>query len=356
MNLEQREQQLIARQVIKILVKRFATFPEDDRTNRNAPFHEAFLSAFENKLDSFKTDTYKMISMSSWLHGLNTALGQSFFENVASVISGGEKKEWTSKRLGNLVIYQDQQDIITSIMTNLSNGTAEPSLNQEDNELEKCKKGNPVKASDVSADVFIETDKSVIGIELKTVKPNSGEMNKEKRKILEGKAGLMYKYPNKKVSFYIGFPFDPTVKTNEGEDPCSFNKVRFSNSVIGCNKHWDPQEILLGQELWDFLSERTNTMQDILSIINNIATPKFMDHFNNLRESDPDSDLLRERNTILYSWYQFEEHELMKHYENLAEHVKGKRKLSNLLNKACFDQEGNYLQERYDALSELIKD
>ena len=40
----------ISIEVIKTLVTRFNNFPEDAKNNRNAPFHEAFLKAFTDKL------------------------------------------------------------------------------------------------------------------------------------------------------------------------------------------------------------------------------------------------------------------------------------------------------------------
>lgn len=84
---------------------------------------------------------------------------------------------------------------------------------------------------DFSADVFIEDTNSITAIELKTVKPNSGEMKGEKHKILEGKAALFRKFPGKQIRFYIGFPFDPTVD-KEKERITSFKKSRFLGQII----------------------------------------------------------------------------------------------------------------------------
>jgi len=69
----------IAFEVIKTLVIRFENFPEDASNNRNAPFHEAFLKAFTDKLEGKVSDVPFFISLSSWLQGLNTTLGQTFF-------------------------------------------------------------------------------------------------------------------------------------------------------------------------------------------------------------------------------------------------------------------------------------
>lgn len=79
MNLDKDKVEKLSLLIIDVLYKRFESFPEDSTENRNAPFHEAFLRAFSDKLDRKVSDIPFFISLSSWLHGLNTTLGQSFF-------------------------------------------------------------------------------------------------------------------------------------------------------------------------------------------------------------------------------------------------------------------------------------
>jgi len=45
------QREKISIEVIKTLVIRFESFPEDASNNRNAPFHEAFLNAFSDTLN-----------------------------------------------------------------------------------------------------------------------------------------------------------------------------------------------------------------------------------------------------------------------------------------------------------------
>jgi len=80
MVLSDRIKEKISIEVIKTLVARFKNFPEDSSNNRNAPFHEAFLNAFADKLEGKVLDIPFFISLSSWLHGLNTTLGQAFLK------------------------------------------------------------------------------------------------------------------------------------------------------------------------------------------------------------------------------------------------------------------------------------
>ncbi len=106
--------QLIALEVIRVLKTRFDNFPEDSQENRNAPFHEAFLNAFKDKIEKYVDNVPYFISLSSWLHGLNTTLGQSFFENVAHILSDGEKRTFKKCK-----ITEKQQNTILEIITDL---------------------------------------------------------------------------------------------------------------------------------------------------------------------------------------------------------------------------------------------
>jgi len=50
--LKNNKTQLIALEVIRVLKTRFDNFPEDSQENRNAPFHEAFLNAFKDRMEN----------------------------------------------------------------------------------------------------------------------------------------------------------------------------------------------------------------------------------------------------------------------------------------------------------------
>jgi hypothetical protein len=176
----------IAVQVIRTLYHQFEKFPNDVSSNRNAPFHEAFVKAFSYNLNGKVSSIPTLISLSSWLHGLNTSLGQSFFENTAHILCGGEKREFTTSKRNNLPIEQEQKDFISKIITDLSNGNKMPSLANENNMIfQKVLTSNLVEGTDFTADVFYENDTEIVCIEIKTVKPNKGIFRVEKQKILE---------------------------------------------------------------------------------------------------------------------------------------------------------------------------
>jgi hypothetical protein len=351
MALSNNQKEKISIEVIKTLVTRFDNFPEDASNNRNAPFHEAFLNAFSDKLNGKVSDTPFFISLSSWLHGLNTTLGQNFFENVAHHLCNGEKREYTSKRLGNLKITQSQRNHISQIIADLSNTTTTPNLANENNLLFANYNDAVINAMDFSADVFIEDMNTITAIELKSVKPNSGEMKGEKQKILEGKAALYRQFPGKQIHFYMGFPFDPTV--NPVTDAVtSFDKTRFLGSIINMTKYFDSNETLVASELWNMLSGQTNTMEEILEIINTISTTSFLNKFQLL--TDNTKRLTPEYRNQLTEWNLFSELELIDSNNKLVQNIGTDTTLTRIYNKIAFDKKGNYNTDRYSTLKQLI--
>jgi hypothetical protein len=345
------QKEKISIEVIKTLVTRFDNFPEDASNNRNAPFHEAFLNAFSDKLNGKVSDTPFFISLSSWLHGLNTTLGQIFFENIAHHLCNGEKREYTSKRLGNLTITQSQRNHIAQIIADLSNTTTTPDLTNENNLLFANYNDAVINAMDFSADVFIEDTNTITAIELKSVKPNSGEMKGEKQKILEGKAALYRQFPGKQIHFYMGFPFDPTV--NPATDAVtSFDKTRFLGSIINMTKYFDPNETLVASELWNMLSGQPNTMEEILEIINTISTTSFLNKFQLL--TDNTKRLTPEYRNQLIEWNLFSELELIDNNTTIVQNIGTNTALTRIYNKIAFDKKGNYNTDRYVTLKQLI--
>ncbi len=341
---QKREQ--IAFEVIRTLVSRFNSFPADVSGNRNAPFHEAFLKAFALKLEDKVPDLPFFISLSSWLHGLNTTLGQSFFENVAHILSDGEKRDF-SKDNGNLAdITNAQKKAISDIVTDLKNGNLSPNLARENAILQSAaREGQLVEANKFTADVFIEDDNEIVAIELKTVKPNAGEMRGEKQKILEAKASLFRKYPGKRIAFFLGFPFDPTSET-----PTGYDKRRFLRSIIDGEKYWAMEEVLLAGELWDWLSGDEQAMEQILDIINRIATPEFIDHYNflsNIANRGKEGYV-----ELLQKWGLVSELFLVERHEQLQNRLTTTRD-RRVYNQSMFKRH-RYNYERYFHLKELL--
>ncbi len=340
-----KKKELISLKVIKTLYSRFENFPENSLNNRNAPFHEAFLKAFVDKFEGKVSDIPFFISLSSWLHGLNTTLGQSFFEDVAHILSDGQKKSFTKKENRLLKITQRQKENISNIITDLKNGNCEPDVDKE-NELIFITDGQEIEANNFTADVFIEDDNQIVCIELKSVKPNAGEMRGEKQKILEAKAALFHTFPEKKIKYYIGFPFDPTNDVATGSD-----KNIFLNSIIDGQKYYDHREVLLADELWDFLSSDTNTMQQILDTINSIAKPDFKEKYNSLINR---ATSIVDKKNILDAWNLISEIKLLDNDKYIQEKIKTNKRLKRIYKKDIFNK-GEYDFNRYFELENLLE-
>ncbi|MDR3246257.1 MAG: TdeIII family type II restriction endonuclease [Prevotellaceae bacterium] len=336
--------QKISLEVIKTMVTVIDVMPENNFEENN-PFYVAFT---KNELDGKVTNVPSFISLSNWLQGLNTTLEQTFFENVAHILCDGEKREYTSKNLGNLPISKTQQDTITQIINDLSTSSKLPDLEEENRKLLQNDHSPKVKAEDFSVDVFFENNDSVVAIVLNL---NSGEMRDEKQKILEGKAALYRLFPGKQIGFYIGLPFDPTV--NPANEPVTgYNKPRFLGSIINMNKYFDPKETLVASELWDFLSGQQNTMEEILEIINTISTPAFPQRFQLLTNNS--KRMIPEYIAQLQEWNLFSEQELIENNNIILQKTAENNYLKRTFDKMAFDCKGNYNWDRYNYLKNNI--
>ncbi|MDP3831252.1 MAG: TdeIII family type II restriction endonuclease [Ignavibacteriaceae bacterium] len=330
--------ELVALEVIKTLKSRFDNFPSDASDNRNAPFHEAFLKAFRLEIEKYVTNVPIFISLASWMHGLNTTLGQIFFENIAHILCNGEKREFK-----NLKVSREQQNVISEIITNLKNKNAMPSVLEENQKIFECQGTPEQKIQNFTADVYYEDDEKIVAIELKTVKPNSGIFKSEKEKMLYAKAALKNIFPNKKVQYFIGFPFDPLSK-----EPTSSNKLRFFDYGIDFKKFFDFEEVLLADQLWDFLSQEKGTMESLLAIINQIAEPDFLQKFdfiNDPKNIDVDIDKYK---SIISLWFLYKELDIIERFYSVNKSTN--KRIKRMLAQNLFDTQNNYKLNRVNIL------
>lgn len=329
------QKEKIAIQVIRTLYSQFNKFPEDVSGNRNAPFHEAFLNAFGDKLDKKVSSIPIFISLSSWMHGLNTSLGQSFFEIVGQILCNGTKKEFTSSKASLLQLSPSQKLKIANIINGLSNDSFTPDSLKENEEIEELVE-DLEDAAGFTADIFYEEDDQVVCIELKTVKPNKGVFKVEKQKILETKLALRREFPGKAIKFFIGFPFDPL-----SDEPTAFDKKRFMNYSVGFRKYFAESEFLLSAELWDYLSGTDLTMETILEVINSIATVDFPSKFDFLQDK---SNIIAKRDEykeLLLSWHLYRESNFVAMYDEVRGKIVGNRIAIRIVNQALFNVRRN---------------
>lgn len=82
------QEERIAIEVINALYCQSKEIAEVVNPNQKRIYSRVFL---ESLVDSW----FGEINLSSWTRGLNTSLGHSFFENVAHILSGGTKRDFT---------------------------------------------------------------------------------------------------------------------------------------------------------------------------------------------------------------------------------------------------------------------
>ncbi|NUO07291.1 MAG: TdeIII family type II restriction endonuclease [Candidatus Brocadia sp.] len=341
------QKELIAIEVIRTLYTQFGKFPGDEINNRNAPFHEAFLNAFSAKLEGKVVSIPVFISLASWMHGLNTSLGQSFLEKTAHVLCNDEKKEFTANKRTGLKISTNQKSIVNGIITDLTNGNRMPNLDEENEECLFLETPN-IDATDFIADVYFQDNEQVVCIELKTVKPNKGVFKVEKEKVLEAKIALKNVYPDKIIRYFLGFPFDPLSDT-----PTGYDKQRFMDYCVGFRKYFAENEFLLSSELWDFLSGGADTMQQLIDIINRIATPQFAEKYEFLNNSTNKTTGKNDYIQYLIEWNLISEIVLINNETTISQKVKNNNRLTRKFNQSIF-KDGVYNVERMIELRSLI--
>lgn len=342
------QEEKIAVEVIKILYCQAKEIAKTINQNQIKRHNETFF-------DSLFDWKFGMISLSSWMHGLNTSLGQSFFENAAHILCNGTKKEFTSKKNSLLQLSKSQKLRVANIITDLTNSNFSPDSLAENEEISDALELLE-EAAGFTADVFFEDDEQVVCVELKTVKPNKGVFKVEKQKILEAKAALRMSYPNKKIKFYIGFPFDPL-----SAEPTGYDKQRFMNYSVDFRKYFSESEFLLSAELWDYLSGTAQTMETILEIINSIATVNFVENFDFLQEKENATLRKVEYLSLLKEWFLTREAFLVENRELIHEKIDGNKRILRIFNQDIFNikreddkYKVEYNENRRAILSDLI--
>lgn len=260
MALTQDQKNRIHEEVKKILLSRIESFPNLDAQIRNAPFHSAILECFKEKLSPLNIETPYLVAIASWLHGLNTSLGTGF-ENISHILSGGYKRKFSGP--STLKVKSAQASQVENIIRELKSGTHLPDSQREESLIFNYSPDETEMPSlEFTVDCYFEKNNEIIAVEVKSVRPNSGEGRGEKQKILYAKAALKLLNPGKTVKYFLAFPFDPTSNI-----PVEYDKERFFNYLIEFKKFFAKDEVLVASEFWDFLSGSRNTMEEILEVI-----------------------------------------------------------------------------------------
>jgi hypothetical protein len=85
-------------------------------------------------------------------------------------------------------------------------------------------------------------------------------------------------------------------------------------------------------------------MQEILDIINSIATTDFMKNFQYIQDKQNFKDVKYKE--ILEQWYLYHEIRILDNYENIKKNIKNDKKFLRILNKTPFDNKGKYNMDK----------
>ncbi|MEX1014741.1 MAG: TdeIII family type II restriction endonuclease [Candidatus Paceibacterota bacterium] len=182
------------------------------------------------------------LALFSFIHSLNTTFGTSIYEPVAITLAEDRFKIAKTQEKAYNQISEAAHSCIQKIMTGLINGNTNPDKEKELENIRKlCQTGILNKVKLTKVDIWLEnTNGELYLIDMKTVKPNIGEFKGFKRTLLEWAAAEMTKDPNAKVNTLIAIPYNPY-------HPDPYNRWTMKGMFDL------PKEILVAQELWDFL-------------------------------------------------------------------------------------------------------
>lgn len=183
------------------------------------------------------------MALFSFVHSVNTMLGQSIFEQIGKMIA--EKN--------NLVAQDQYKDFagfisseavlkIDAIMRDLRSAKRRPNQEQETKEiLEVANKGIMGKEVKRRVDLFIKAnDHTEYYIELKTAKPNIDVFKSVKKQVLEWIAMRGSKEQSVTMKTILAIPYNPY-------EPAPYERWTLQGL-------FDLQgEVLVGKEFWDFL-------------------------------------------------------------------------------------------------------
>lgn len=218
-----------------------------------------------NKIQNYARETTSMpfltklmqddqkVASYSFIHSISTSLGMSIYEDVSVIVAGPHCEAVDKKVDVKGAISKEQKSVITSIVTELVNGTRKVNKESETREVLKApaKDGRPQEHGKI-VDFFMKRDGKEYYIEIKTVKPNIDVFEESKTKLLEWIARKQ-----KPIITVLAFPYNPY-----HPEPYS----RFTHrGVLEVGK-----EFLVGEEYWDFLGG-TGTFKDIMDVFDEVG-------------------------------------------------------------------------------------
>ena len=167
--------------------------------SEHKPFHHSILGKDRMALFSF-------------VHSFNTTFGTSIYEQVSRELALDVFSEVDTQRKMPEEIGVEAQDMITSILNQLSDKTKPRITRQEINTMlrQRASSGESAHLKSLQVDLYLRDHADrVYLIDLKTAKPNKGDWQKYKQTLLEW-ASIHYRaWPDIEVQSLIAIPYNP---------------------------------------------------------------------------------------------------------------------------------------------------
>lgn len=224
------------------------------------------LGKIRDKLANYNPETesmpfhYKLLgkdrmALFSFIHSVNTTLGQSIFEHVGEIIAKPRAKKAISQ-YNEFEGYVSSEAVlrIDKIMRELRSASRKPNKETETREvLAVAQKGTLGKKLKKRVDLFVETDKNIeYYFELKSAKPNINEFTGVKKQLLDWIAMRGSQSLTANLKTIVAIPYNPY-------EPHPYERWTLQGLFDLDN------EVLVGEEFWDMIGGK-NTYSDLLAV------------------------------------------------------------------------------------------
>ncbi|GAB4174858.1 MAG: TdeIII family type II restriction endonuclease [Calditrichia bacterium] len=224
------------------------------------------ITKIRQKLTSYDPETNSMpfhyrllgkdrMALFSFIHSVNTMLGQSIFEHVGRIIAKPRAKR-AIDQYRELEGYISSQAVlkIDQIMRDLRAAKRKPDKVKETREvLSAATKGELGRKLKKRVDLFLETHEGIeYYFELKTAKPNINEFTGIKKQLLDWIAMRGSENQNVNITTIVAIPYNPY-------EPEPYERWTLQGLFDL------EQEVLVGEEFWDLLGGE-KTYEDLLNV------------------------------------------------------------------------------------------
>lgn len=181
------------------------------------------------------------MALYSFIQSLNTNFGTSIFESVAEVLAKQNFDVVQRQVEAGNIITKEAQRVIQDIMDSLESGDCKPCKDSEIKRiLQVAKSGEVSKIKPTNVDLFLQKDRSVYLIDIKTAKPNKGGFKEFKRTLLTWIASFAYGNDNFDIHTLIAIPYNP------------YEPKPYARWTMAGMLDLD-SELKVASEFWDFL-------------------------------------------------------------------------------------------------------